>query len=173
MDVCLDQNEFIETLYTEYFGTLLSYANIVMKNQSQAQDIVQDAFHEAINHVDQLMQHPNPAGWIKVTLRNKIKKNQELFYKDMVHCISLESELLREIGKQDEQIEKVGELDEGALLAKIQNALSLEEYRLLKRLTLDKASHLEVAQEFGISVYTSQKRLERIRKKLRVYFAKE
>jgi len=34
----------------------------------------------------------------------------------------------------------------------------------------DRASHLEVAQEFGISVYASQKRLERIREKLYTVF---
>ena len=53
-----------------------------------------------------------------------------------------------------------------SLLEQIQQALTPEEYRLLTRLTIDGASHLEVAEEFHISVYASQKRLERIRKKL-------
>jgi DNA-directed RNA polymerase specialized sigma24 family protein len=34
----------------------------------------------------------------------------------------------------------------------------------------DRASHQQVAQEFGISVYASQKRLERIRDKLYTVF---
>ena len=51
-------------------------------------------------------------------------------------------------------------------IEKIERALTREEYQLLKRLILDKASHLEVAKELGITVYASQKRLERIRGKL-------
>ena len=53
---------------------------------------------------------------------------------------------------------------------KADQALAPEEYQLLKRLILDKASHLEVARELGITVYASQKRLERIRDKLRREF---
>ena len=41
-----------------------------------------------------------------------------------------------------------------------------EDYRLLCRITLEGATHLEVARELGISVWSSQKRLQRIRKKL-------
>ena len=48
----------------------------------------------------------------------------------------------------------------------IEQTLTAEEYQLLKRIILNKASHLEVAQELGITVYASQKRLERIRDKL-------
>ena len=52
----------------------------------------------------------------------------------------------------------------------IENVLTPEELHLLKRLVFDRASHLEVAQELGISVYASQKRLERVRAKLYVAF---
>ena len=48
--------------------------------------------------------------------------------------------------------------------------LEVEEYRLLKRLIFDRASHLQVAREFHITVYASEKRLERIRDKLSAVF---
>ena len=48
--------------------------------------------------------------------------------------------------------------------------LEVEEYRLLKRLVFDGASHLQVAREFHITVYASEKRLERIRDKLSAVF---
>ena len=41
-----------------------------------------------------------------------------------------------------------------------------EEYRLLKRIVLDGASHRETAAEFRITVWASKKRLERVRRKL-------
>ena len=52
------------------------------------------------------------------------------------------------------------------LLAAIRALLPPEDYRLLCRITLEGATHLEVAKERGISVWSSQKRLQRIRKKL-------
>ena len=55
-------------------------------------------------------------------------------------------------------------------LEKIEKVLSPEEYRLLKRLVFDGASHLQVAREFHITVYASEKRLERIRDKLSAVF---
>ena len=62
------------------------------------------------------------------------------------------------------------EPQEESVIEKVERVLTPEEYQLLKRLVFDRASHLEVAQEFGISVYASQKRLERIRDKLRREF---
>ena len=48
--------------------------------------------------------------------------------------------------------------------------LTQEEFYLLRRIVFESASHLEVAEELGISVWASQKRLERIRKKLEQAF---
>ena len=55
-------------------------------------------------------------------------------------------------------------------LEKIRGALTPEEFRFLKRLVIDKAGHREVAGEFGITLWASQKRLERIRAKLNEIF---
>lgn len=164
-----DQDSFIAQLYQKYFGMLTLYATASLKNQSCAQDVVQDTFHEAINHVDVLMQHPNPAGWLKLTLKNKIKEEQRKMRKYALHFLSLEHDLLTEPGRDDPQLEQKlnPETSLVSVIERIKNALTEEEYTLLKRLTIDRASHVEVAEEFGISVYASQKRLERIRKKLK------
>ena len=55
-----DQNDFIKQLYQDNFLKLMVYVSTSLKNTSRAQDIVQDTFHEAIHHIDILMQHPNP-----------------------------------------------------------------------------------------------------------------
>lgn len=165
-----DQDKFISQLYQEYFGKLTIYAAASLKSQNKAQDVVQDTFHEAITHIDILMQHPNPAGWLMVTLKNKIKEYQRETQKYLRWFLSLNSDLLVEPGQHDPRIEQQMDMDEPSVHKQIKQLLTTEEYLLLKRLTLDRASHLEVAQEFGISVYASQKRLERIRKKLRKTF---
>ena len=56
---------------------------------------------------------------------------------------------------------------------KLHTALAMltpEEFRFLKRLVIDKAGHRAVAGEFGITLWASQKRLERIRAKLNEIF---
>lgn len=57
------------------------------------------------------------------------------------------------------------------ILKEIQRVLSEEEYALLRQITLEKRPYKNVAEELGITVWTCQKRIERIRKKLKQHFA--
>lgn len=170
-----DQDQFIGQLYQQYFDDLILYAIASLKNESRAQDIVQDTFHEAILRADVLMQHDNPKGWLMLTVKHKIREYQRELQKYMKYFISLDNDLLIEPGKEDPRLEQQlqGERENLPTLKEIEAALTLEEFHILKRLTIDQASHLEVAKELGISIYASQKRLERIRKKLRAHFSKK
>ena len=69
-----DQDRFIEQLHHDYFGKLTMYASASLKDQSRTQDVVQDTFHEAVRCIDVLMAHPNPGGWLMVTLKIKYGK---------------------------------------------------------------------------------------------------
>lgn len=165
-----DQDRLMEQLYHDYFGKLTMYAAASLRSQSRAQDIVQDTFHEALRHIDTLMEHPNPGGWLMVTLKNKLREEERAQRRYMLRFLSLNTDMATEPGGHDPQLERQLNAGEPSALEKIQNALTPEEFLLLKRLTIDRASHLEVAKEFNISVYASQKRLERIRKKLHKIF---
>ena len=70
-----EQTQWLEHLYRDYYGKLTIYAAATLRSQSRAQDIVQDTFHEALRHVDTLMEHPNPGGWLMVTLKNKLRED--------------------------------------------------------------------------------------------------
>ena len=61
-----DQDKLLSQLYQDHFAKLTMYALAVLKNESRAQDAVQDTFHEAITHIDILIQHPNPARNTKI-----------------------------------------------------------------------------------------------------------
>lgn len=50
-----DQDKLLSQLYQDHFGKLTMYALAVLKNESRAQDAVQDTFHEAITHIDILI----------------------------------------------------------------------------------------------------------------------
>ena len=161
-----DQDAFLENLYRKYFRKLTIYATAALKDKSKAQDVAQDVFHEAVLHIEALMAHDNPGGWLVQTAKNKIHESERARMRYIHRFLSLDSEIYTEIASFDSPIEEGCISDKISPLAKIERALSLEEFYLLKRLIFNNASHRDVAEELGITVWTSQKRLERIRKKL-------
>lgn len=166
----LDSREMIERLYRLYFNKLFLYANATLRSPEQAKDIVQDTFHEALRHMDTLEKHENPGGWLMNTLKNKIRECERCRRRDLLRLLSWECDFPDNSNLPEKLISEQPEPQEESVMSKIEKVLTPEELHLLKRLVFDRASHLEVAQELGISVYASQKRLERIRAKLYVAF---
>lgn len=161
-----EQDAFIEELFQEYFNKLKLYAISYLRDTNRAQDVVQDTFHTALLHIDELMVHDNPGGWLMNTVKNKIRESERSRRRYLHRFFSLDSDISSEIFPSNELVTELREPEDAFPMEKIRQALTEEEYRLLTRFVLDKASHLEVARELNISVYASQKRLERIRDKL-------
>ena len=161
-----EQDRFIEELHRKYFRKLTLYAMSVLRDSARAQNVVQDALHEALLSVNHLMEHENPGGWLMETVKNKVRDSERAHRRYIRRFLSLDTEISAELVPANGLAVELDESDNVVLMEKIEQLLTPDEYRLLKRLILDKASHLETAQEFGITVYASQKRLERIREKL-------
>ena len=161
-----EQDRLIEDLHHLYFNKLTIYAMSVLRDSTRAQDVVQDAFHEAILHIDKLAEHENPGGWLVLTVKNKIRESERSRRRYVSRFLSLDTDVATQLMAETEQ--PAGS-DDQALL-KIEQTLTKEEQLLLKRLIFDNASHLEVSQEIGITIWACQKRLERVRQKLRMVF---
>lgn len=166
-----EQSRFIEELHHKYFQTLTLYATSILHDSYRAQDVVQDTFHEAMLQIETVAMHKNPGGWLMVTLKNKIKDSERAYQRYARRFLSLDTGVPESVLKSngDLSMDKIIEEDVD-VLEKIEQILTPPEYKLLKRLVFDKASHLQVAKEFEISVYASEKRLERIRQKLYKFF---
>lgn len=169
------ERELVEGLYRQHFKKLFLYADAQLNDPERTRDVVQDTFHEAIRHVDTLSTHENPGGWLMRTLQNKLRESERARRRYLLRFLSLDSDfpdgVFPEGGGLPEEPPDAGPAPPGeSALEKIERALSPEEYRLLKRLIFDRASHLQVAREFHITVYASEKRLERIRDKLSAVF---
>lgn len=160
-----DQDAFLEKLYRTYFQQLYKYACCALDNQDLAEEVVQDAFHEAVHHIDKLMIHPNPGGWLRLTVKNKIAHSRRDINRYMLRFVSLDANPTYEnvIPSVEESHPQQAE----SLLQAIRNLLTDEEWILLRRITLEKRSYKLVAKEFGVTVWTCQKRIQRIREKLR------
>lgn len=157
---------FFTQLYQDNFWKLRRYAQVHL-NPEQAEEVVQDTFHAALERIDLVTTHQNPSGWLMETLKNKIRNCQRANHKDLLRLVVLDTVMTAGI-IGDESAEAALMQQEASQETKntIKNALTEDERYIVKRLIFEKASHKEVAEELHISVWSSQKRLERIREKL-------
>lgn len=144
-----DENELVERLYRLHFKKLFIYANAVLRDPEQAKDVVQDTFHEALRRIDVFSKHENPGGWLMNTLKNKLKENERTRRRDLLRLLSLDADFPDESNLPEELVAAQPEPQEESVIEKVERVLTPEEYQLLKRLVFDRASHLEVAQEFA------------------------
>ena len=165
-----DEKELVERLYRLHFKKLFIYANAALRDSELAKDVVQDTFHEAVRRINVLEKHENPGGWLMNVVKNKIKEYERKRRRDLCRVLSLEADFPDECNQPEELVSAQPEIQDEPVPQTIKRVLTPEEFRLLKRLVFDRASHRQVAQEFGISIYASQKRLERIRDKLYAVF---
>ena len=161
-----DKNELVERLYRLHFKKLFIYANAVLRDPEQAKDVVQDTFHAIRISIDVVAKHENPGGWLMKVIKNKIKECERSRRRDLRRLLSLDSNFPDESSLPEDLVAAQPEPQGESVIEILERVLTPEEFRLLKRLVFDRAGHQQVAQEFGISVYASQKRLERIREKL-------
>lgn len=151
-------NEVITELYMRMYDFLLDYAEAHLGNHSQAEEAVQETFQIAWSKQDAVCSSARPEGWLVNTLKNVIsnmRRNQETanrllreYLAANCHDISITEDSIRfEI--------LYGDMAES------------EELKLIKELTIDGCSYLEMAQRRGISVLACRKRVQRAREALR------
>lgn len=160
-----EQDVFLDRLFRQYASVLRRYAITYLKDPARAEEIVQDTFQAATVHIKDLMEHECPEGWLKKTAKNKMLKSEEMRRRYSYRFLSLDTELGIEAVSPEDIVEQqilIGPCSEES----IKNVLSEEELYILRRITLEKASHKTISQELGITVWGSQKRLQRIREKL-------
>ena len=166
-----EQQPFIEELYRRLFPNMFRYAKLHLENPLLAEELVQDSFHEAVRKVDVLIHHPNPQGWLMLTLQNKIQNCKRDLARQKEQILALDKDTLESILISDSAEKTMLEKDDySQTVMRIDGALNDEEKYLLRRFTFEEASHCEIAEELGISIWASQKRIVRIRSKLEKIF---
>lgn len=157
-----EQDVFLEDLYRNNAPKLMIYATSKLRDPSGVEELVQDTFYTAVTHMDRLRTHSNPEAYLMTVLQYKIKEYQRIRRRELMRFRSLDPDLLNQLRAPEDSSLHV--------LETIRKALSQEEYHLFQRYYLEGAHHIEIARELHISVWNSQKRLERIRKKLKKCF---
>ena len=144
----------VETLYRRMFHTLYAYALRGMSDPSLAEEAVQDTFRVACEREDKLFASDNPEGWLMNVLKNVIRSTR----RERARLAETVLEVLDETGGAADV-----ELDLDPLYGDLSDS---EDFRLLKRIALDRCTILEAAEEMGIPLETCKKRVQRARKRL-------
>jgi len=141
-------DDLIRGLYKNQYERMLRIAYRMLGDLNQAQDIVQDVFLQALFHQDQLIEHPNPEGWLIVTLRNLIQNERR----------KLESHPKVSI---DDIIDLSDKETEIPLDAVLPLALPLEDRNILIWRFEQGLSYQEIANYLGISESGCRSRVSR------------
>lgn len=69
-----DEREFIDKLYREYGQQLFSYARAILRDDSIAQEVLQDTFWLACDKINKLFSSENPGSWLMEALNHTIRR---------------------------------------------------------------------------------------------------
>lgn len=145
---------FLADLYRQEYPTLFRVAYRLMGCQEDAQDMIQKTFLLAISQQEELCRHPNPGGWLMVTLSNLVKNER----RRMSNRVEFSLEDMAQLPAQQPGVPFSEALPSG---------LTQEDRQLLSwkyELELD---HREMARRLGISPQACRARLSRLLHKCR------
>lgn len=166
-----DESAFLDKLYHANFLRLRNYALLHVHNPAHAEELVQDTFHEASRKIKDVIGHPHPDAWLTKTLENKIMNYKRAAANEIARFLSLDDKSILVLATtQSAEDTAIDNLEFARTHKEIESLLSKEQLYILRRIVFEKASHLEVAKELHISVWSCQKKLERARNKLDKHF---
>ena len=152
-----DQHKRIEVFYLEMYDQLFLYAQNALKNESLAEEAIQETFRIVCTKSEDLLSSPNPKGWIintlKYTMQNMRRNRDRTNALLNQYLATYTSDAFSE--------------DRISLEVTYENVAHSEEFRLIKEMAVEGKSHLEMAQARGISVDACKKRVQRAKEFLR------
>ena len=165
-----EQREIFSEIYIDNWPKLLRYAKANKWCAGVAEELVQDTFHDAWSKFGELSDHENIGGWLMLTLKNKMRN----YIRSRQRDVKLFAEYLdrpEDIAAPDNFVNKIITANTLSTIQKfICNNFKDDEVVLFQRVIVEGKSHKAAAEELGITVWTSQKRLERMRKKIKEEF---
>lgn len=150
-----DQEKFIAKLFRDFYRFMLSYAQSALKNESVAEEAVQETFAIACRRVDQLCASENPRGWLVKTLKfviRNLERRQQTAKKIMTDLGDGSIELL------------AGPEDSIDLKLIYGDVADTKEFALVYAVAVQGASYIDISEAEGITITTCRKRYERAKK---------
>lgn len=157
-----EQDVFFESLYQSNFDRLVIYARAQLNDTFEAEEVVQDTFYTVLQQKERLRHHENPKAYLISVLKYKIREYKRARNRYLKIFLSLNYDFLPEIPAPSNPYP----VSISGIMELARETLTEDEWRIFQRYVLNGYGHLKIAKEMDISVWASQKRLERIRRKL-------
>lgn len=164
------QRELFGEIYVNNWSKLLRYAKANKSCAGVAEELVQDTFHDAWSKFNELVNHENIGGWLMQTLKNKMRNYTRARQRD-AKVFDEYVDRAEDIAAPDNFVNKIITVNTLSTIQKfICDNFKDDDVVLFQRVIVEGKSHKDAAEELGITVWTSQKRLERIRKRIKDAF---
>lgn len=152
-----EMSALIDRLYQENYSRLLSHVLKKGYHFAVAEDIVHDAYCEAVRNPGKLRGHPNPGGWLMTTVDNKLlsfnRRMKRMEPRDWTEWETSMIDLEDEYGATE-------------LSLLLDNLLDPNERRLFRMYFLQGYSARELAEQEHITVNNFKVKMCRMRAKL-------
>ena len=153
------EETFLTNFYHNYHGKVFLHAYAILKDRSNAEVAVQEAYLVAWRKIDEFMNHENPLAWMKRVIEHT-----------SLH-------ILRELGRTKAVLIPLEELTPNKEPTTIEHSdfelreqclqiISKEEFYFFLRIASGQTTFIEESERLGINLSTCYKRFERIRVKL-------
>lgn len=151
--MCLttEQDALLTSLYREMYEKLVNLAYVRLRSVPLAEEAAQETFCIACRRPEAALESPNPQGWLVTTLRYVVRNMERL-------------QSMRDVADPD-RLSEIAVYDDHTD-AEYSDLLSAAEYRLFRRVSVDRCTMREAAAELGISEEACKKRVQRIRARL-------
>lgn len=150
-----NMDQWFTDLYRLNASKMVRYAYAQLRRMEIAEELVEDAFVMLLRKQDQVVEHPNPSGWLWKTLQ---------------HLILTELRSARnrvEVPMEQDFDLAAPQREEEALADCLPEGLTPRERQILLLYYEEELSHEEIARKLGISELNSRTRLFRARGRCR------
>lgn len=147
--------ETVERMYKEMYPALHVYATRILGDEALAEEAIQDTFCIACAKREQFLSSLNPQGWIMLTLKHV-----------MQNMLRSQAKLKRLTSLEEEEFLAAWPPEMISVDTLFGDVSKSEDFRLLKRIALERCTMLELSKELGVSVEACKKRVQRARKRL-------
>lgn len=166
----LEQNKLFTQLYNKHFNQIKLYIMSFISDPHLAEEIAQDTFHTAMMKMDDFIATDPPVAWLKKTAKYKVLNAQRKRMRHLKRFLSLDDPLaslvITETSVEDIVINADELQQQEPVEKRIYDALTPEERILFQRAILDQIPYSQLAEELNITLWTCQKRVQRLRAKL-------
>ena len=156
MSLTREQDGKLTSLYLEMYELLVNLAYLQFHSRALAEEAAQETFCIACRRPEAALCGPNPQGWLVTTLKYVVR--------NMKRLLAVRD---RYMSKTPEQSADAPVYDDYSVVD-YADLLTDAEYRLFRRIAVDRYTMKEAAYELGISEEACKKRVQRIRARLQV-----